>query len=182
MSLMMVKREKVSKTIFIIFIVMFLFVLIQIFSPSILPEGTCVNLTGAVGLIDNQEKIEIIPFPLKLPYSFGDLLCHQKSERSFFLNGNQLPFCSRCTAIWIGLLIGVSLILFYQIDLNERFMLLIILSLVPIGVDGTGQLFGFWESSNLSRVITGLIVGIPIGCAIGMISDELKILFLTKTN
>ena len=38
----------------------------------------------------------------------------------------------------------------------------LILAIVPIGIDGTGQLLGFWESTNLIRAITGGIVGIAI--------------------
>jgi uncharacterized membrane protein len=63
--------------------------------------------------------------------------------------------------------------IFYQIALDERFLLLLILSLVPIGIDGVGQLLGFWESSNLIRVITGMAAGVPIGFAIGVIIDEI---------
>ena len=43
---------------------------------------------------------------------------------------------------------------------------------IPIGIDGLGQLFGFWESSNIIRVITGLLIGIVCGIAIGLIVDE----------
>ncbi|MCI0562187.1 MAG: DUF2085 domain-containing protein, partial [Nitrososphaera sp.] len=35
--------------------------------------------------------------------------------------------------------------------------------LVPIGIDGTFQLFGFWESTNAMRWITGAIAGIGAG-------------------
>ncbi|MBI5046970.1 DUF2085 domain-containing protein [Candidatus Micrarchaeota archaeon] len=39
----------------------------------------------------------------------------------------------------------------------------LILALVPMGIDGTFQLFGFWESTNLMRMITGGIAGIGSG-------------------
>ena len=38
----------------------------------------------------------------------------------------------------------------YTIELNEKFLVAIILSLIPIGVDGIGQLFGFWEEYKSS--------------------------------
>ena len=178
---MMERREGVSKTITIVFLIMFLFTFIQFVSPLLIQEGTITDLDGSVGIIDNSEIIDSLSFPLNIPYFLGDLLCHQKLERSFDLNGNQMPFCSRCTAIWVGLVIGLAIMLVYTIELNERFMTIIIISLIPIAIDGTGQLLGFWESTNFSRVITGLIIGIPMGCAIGIIIDELKFLLKLKT-
>lgn len=179
---MMERREGVSKTIIIIFFIMALFAVIQFITPFFIEEGSITDLHGSVGIIDNQQFHDSIGFPLNIPYILGDMLCHQKPERSFFLNGNQMPFCSRCTAIWVGLAIGLAVMIGYTIELNERFMAIIIMSLIPIGIDGTGQLLGFWESTNLSRVITGLIIGVPVGCAIGVIIDEMKSLLKSKTN
>ena len=179
---MMEKRVKVSKIISIIFIIFFLFTLFQILSPIFLPSNTYTNLSGMVAVSDNQESIDSMSFPWNVAYIFGDRLCHQKTERSFFINGNQMPFCTRCTAIFIGLVIGLIIIVLYKIELNERFILFIFISLVPIGIDGTGQLFGLWESSNLSRTLTGLFLGIPFGIAIGIIIDEIKTIYKSKNS
>ena len=179
---MMEKREKVSRSIVMVFLIFCGFTVLQILSPLLLPIGSITDLSGSVGVIDNSEMYEDIPFPLDIPYHCGDRLCHQKLERSFVLNGNQMSFCSRCTAIWIGLTIGLFVMMLCSIDLNERFLGLLILCLVPIGIDGTGQLLGFWESTNVTRVLTGLIIGIPVGLAIGIIIDEIQILYKTKTT
>jgi uncharacterized membrane protein len=85
-----------------------------------------------------------------------------------------MPICSRCTAIWLGLAFGVGFMFFYRIELDEKFIFFIIIGVVPIAVDGLGQLFGFWESTNIVRVITGLLVGFVCGVAIGLIIDEIK--------
>jgi len=85
-----------------------------------------------------------------------------------------MPFCSRCTAIWLGLAIGLGFMVFYKIELNEKFLYLIFIGLIPIGIDGVGQLIGLWESTNVIRVITGLLVGVVCGIAIGVIIDEIK--------
>ncbi|KAA0007787.1 MAG: DUF2085 domain-containing protein, partial [Thermoplasmata archaeon] len=45
---------------------------------------------------------------------------------------------------------------FRKIRLNGRFVFGMLFGLVPIAVDGLGQLFGLWESTNLIRVLTGL--------------------------
>ena len=182
MNFLMKKRERVSKVIFLMFVLFFIFVFLQFLSPIFSPSDTYLDLSGIVGVSNNEESIETMPFPFNFVYNCGDKLCHQKSERSFFINGNQMPFCSRCTAIWVGLAVGLFVMLFYKIELNQRFLFIIIFSLVPIGVDGVGQLIGFWESSNLSRVITGLIIGVPVGFALGIIADEIKTLYKSKTS
>src|SRR5262245_49691628 len=35
-------------------------------------------------------------------YVIGSLVCHQKSERSFYLWAHQMPVCARCTGIYVG--------------------------------------------------------------------------------
>jgi uncharacterized membrane protein len=171
---MMEKRERVSKIICFFFLILFLFSLLQVISPLLLPTGMYTNLSGMVGINDNDHLIESMPIPLNFIYSCGDRLCHQKAERSFLLNENQMPFCSRCSAIWIGLAIGLGVLVFYTIGLDEKFLYLLLLSFIPIGVDGVGQLIGFWVSTNVIRVFTGLLVGITSGMGIGIIIDELK--------
>jgi len=114
-----------------------------------------------------------MPAPWNIVYGCGDRLCHQKADRSFFINGNQMPFCSRCTAIWLGLTIGLGLMVFYKIELDERFLILIVIGIVPIGIDGVGQLLNLWESTNIIRSITGLLAGFVCGIAIALIVDEI---------
>jgi len=179
---MMEKRGKASKIILTLFLMIFLFTLLQFLSPIFLPSNTYIEIDGMVGVINNEVEIENMSFPWNIGYLLGDSLCHQKQERSFIINGNQMPFCSRCTAIWLGLTTGLAVMLFYHVKLNSIFMIILILSLFPIGIDGGGQLIGLWESTNISRTLTGLIIGVPVGIALGVIIDEGKVLFKSKTN
>ena len=39
-------------------------------------------------------------------YAFGDVNCHQKHERSWQVNENQLPVCTRDVGIFFGLFMG----------------------------------------------------------------------------
>jgi uncharacterized membrane protein len=166
--------------IFIFFVLFSLWILLQLLAPLALPKGSVSDLSGLVAISDNEDTINDMDLPWGFVYSAGDRLCHQKAERSFFINDNQMPFCSRCTAIWLGLVIGLGFMVFYKIQLNEKFLFAILLSLVPIGVDGIGQLFGFWESTNVIRVITGLLVGGVCGVALGVIVDEVKTIHIFK--
>ena len=81
--------------------------------------------------------------------------CHQKAERSFFFKGYQFPVCARCTGVLLGELLGVVLLL-----CGLRFHVLWTIALIlPLAVDGGLQLFGFLESTNIRRVITGTLAG-----------------------
>lgn len=178
----MERRERASKLVLILFFFFLIFCLMQFLSPMLLPKGSVNDFSGLVGIVNNKEQIDKLPFPINYLYLSGDYLCHQKSERSFFFNENQMPFCSRCIAIFIGITIGLLLMIFLKIELDERLIFMILLSIIPIGIDGIGQLIGLWESTNLIRVITGLIVGIMSGIALGIIIDEIQNLFKSKNS
>ncbi len=178
----MERREKCFRNLtFVLFILFLLWILFQFLAPITLPENSVQDLSGLVAVSDNEGIINRIGFPWSFVYSTGDRLCHQKSERSFFLNGNQMPFCSRCSAIWGGLVIGLGFIIFYRVKLNEKLLYALIIGITPLALDGIGQLFNLWESTNLIRVITGLIVGVVCGLTLGVIIDELGDIINNKT-
>ena len=179
----MERREKCfSKLILLFFLLAFIWVFLQFFAPLALPENSVRDLSGLVALSDNDYVTQEMAFPWNAIYSCGDRLCHQQTDRSFFINGNQMPFCSRCTAIWLGIALGLGLMVFYRIDVDERFIGAILLGLVPIGIDGGGQLLGLWVSNNSIRVLTGLLAGGVCGLTIGIIIDEIKTLKQTISN
>ena len=170
----MQRRAKCFKSfIFVLFVFFSIWILLQFLAPIALPKGSVSDLSGLVAISDNEDTINNMDFPWNFIYSAGDRLCHQKAERSFFINENEMPFCARCTAIWLGLVVGLGFIFFFKIELNEKFIFILLLSMAPIGVDGFGQLFGFWESTYITRLATGLIIGVICGVALGVISDEI---------
>lgn len=176
-------REKSSRIIILIFFSIFLlWAALQFISPHALPENSVKDLSGITGISDNQELIDGMPAPWDSVYGWGDKLCHQRADRSFFINGNQMPFCSRCTAIWLGLAIGLGFMVFFKIELNSKLLIIIFAGLIPIGVDGLGQLVGLWESTNITRVITGALIGIICGIVIGVIVDEIRSIRESKSQ
>ena len=181
--------------------------------PLVLPEGTVPELSGRANALDyaSQESwgnlnhgddaklghdqpsrgtfawSELNPF-WGFVYAFGDLNCHQKHERSWEINGNQMPVCTRDIGIFIGLFIGAALFglrgvnrwtvrdTFLSVFPDEKIetlylkdrrmvaMLLVIgIGLVPMGIDGFTQLLTGYESTNPVRVVTGLFSGLVIG-------------------
>ena len=177
----MQRRAKCFRSLIFVFFALFsIWILLQFLAPIALPEGRVNDLSGLVAVSDNDAIFEDMSFPWNFAYSAGDRLCHQKAERSLFIHGNQMPFCVRCTAIWLGLAVGLGFMVFYRIQLNEKFLFVILLGIVPIAVDGVGQLFGFWESTNIIRLMTGLLAGVVVGVAIGVIIDEVRAVHLLK--
>jgi uncharacterized membrane protein len=179
---MKLREDHFKNLIFVFFLLFFIWILLQFLAPFALPTGSVRDLSGVVGFSDNEHIIRNMSFPWSAVYASGDRLCHQQEARSLFFNGNEMPFCTRCTAIWLGLAIGLGFMVLYIINLDERFLILILVSLVPIGIDGVGQLFGFWESTNVIRFITGLLAGGTTGMAVGVILDELKTVRIRKNS
>ncbi|WP_461245731.1 DUF2085 domain-containing protein [Treponema sp. R6D11] len=100
-----------------------------------------------------MEKIKVWLFFIKLGRKCG---CHQKTDRSFFINGFQLPICSRCTGILIGQIIGIILFLL-KIKLS---LIICVIFLLIMFLDWFMQYKGKLESTNIRRLITGNLAGI----------------------
>ena len=122
-------------------------------------------------------------------YAFGDLNCHQKHERSWEINGNQMPVCTRDIGIFMGFSIGclifglrgfnrwtirdTFLSVFpdlrmqgvYQRDLRMILMIVILgIGVIPMAVDGFTQLLvDSYESNNPLRIATGFFSGLVGG-------------------
>lgn len=84
----------------------------------------------------------------------GAVGCHQMPERSFFINGFQFPVCARCTGVIISSIIAT--IVFFKKKLPIG--LCIAMSSVML-FDWGLQYLKIKESTNLRRLITGLIGG-----------------------
>ena len=84
-------------------------------TPLLYPPGTFSGLDGRPGLMDHDWGGYGAG---GIVYAIGDLLCHQEAARSFFLNGNQLPFCIRDVGLLIGLVGGLAVV--YREGLSSR--------------------------------------------------------------
>ncbi len=152
-----------------VFLVWFLLIVV---SPNAVPAGSCQDLSGTVGVSDNADVFSGFPQPWGLVYSVGDRLCHQRADRSFFLGGNELPFCARCTGVWLGLFLGLVVMAFVAVPLDSRLAWVFVVGLLPLMVDGGGQLLGLWESTNVVRLVTGVLAGVVGGLGIGILVTE----------
>ncbi len=94
-------------------------------------------------------------------YTFFSYVCHQIPERSLHITGHQMAVCSRCFGVYFGLLVGILVYpLWRHVDEIEAIpRAWLFLSLIPITIDWTLTVFGFWENTHLSRFVTGAILG-----------------------
>ena len=108
----------------------------------------------------------------------GYALCHRITERSFAINGRQLPLCARCTGMYLGA--ALSLIVLWLAG-RSRYMalprlpiLIILLSFIAImGIDGINSYSHFFPNAphlyqprNWLRLLTGMGTGLAMGSII----------------
>lgn len=95
--------------------------------------------------------------------SMLDLLfmCHKRPDRSFFFRGKQFPVCARCTGIILGYILGIIYIIYFK---NNSMILYISMASFPIPllIDGIYQFCGEYISTNLRRLITGILAGMSV--------------------
>lgn len=96
------------------------------------------------------------------PFSY---LCHQFSDRSFHLFGEQLAVCARCFGVYSGFVIGVLAfpIIRSVHETNAPPRIVLLLAPFPTAIDFTLGFFGIWENTHLSRFLTGAILGVVCG-------------------
>lgn len=98
-------------------------------------------------------KIKIWAFLMRLGNRCG---CHQREDRSFKIKGWQFPVCSRCTGILIGQIIGIIL---YVCKIKLPIYIDICFFTVMF-LDWYIQYKNIKESTNVRRLITGILAGI----------------------
>jgi uncharacterized membrane protein len=97
----------------------------------------------------------------EIDYKFFGHICHQFDERSLHIAGYRFAVCARCTGIYFGFLIGVLFIPFLKnIKIrNVKYALCFIM--LPMLIDVALDIVGIHNSNILTRVVTGLMFGIP---------------------
>lgn len=115
----------------------------------------------------------------KTSSSWVKYICHQRPDRCFKINGKPMNICSRCLGVYLGLLIGllVPFIIMgiYLISVTTLLFLMLI-GIVPMGIDGLTQFLGFRQSNNYLRFITGFIAGLFIGILFNWLAIHVLVL------
>lgn len=107
-------------------------------------------------------------------YAVSSLLCHQRSDRSLFVSGAQLPVCARCTAIYMGAALGAlragahvgdtgSLLARGLTPGLRRARIVLVLAALPTVLSVVGEQLGIIPSSNVLRAAASAPFGIAVG-------------------
>ena len=162
-----------NKINLVIYVICVTWLLIILITPAAQDQNTI--RFGDNGLVSQDEyfhQIEEIENPfIRTVYHSGDDMCHMKKSRSLFINSHQMAYCARDLGIFFGFALGAALVTFVRIDL--RWWMLLI-GLVPIGLDGGIQLVTSYESNNILRILTGSLAGVVTMLALGLVVAELS--------
>ncbi|MCJ7665530.1 MAG: DUF2085 domain-containing protein [Actinobacteria bacterium] len=95
---------------------------------------------------------------------FGGGLCHQRIDRSFNSGIFNMPVCSRCTGIYLGIFLSLLTLVLIERRIKGEFpslkiVLVSIGAFLLMGIDVVLSTFGFIQSNNIIRIITGFLTG-----------------------
>ena len=110
----------------------------------------------------------------------GSLICHQRPERSFFLDGHQFPVCARCTGLYLsaaaGLLVWVAMKTAsrWRPRLVEPRLAIraIVIAAIPTVVSVATGVIGVWDGSNLTRAILAVPLGASAGAIVAAVATK----------
>ncbi|HHH84138.1 MAG TPA: DUF2085 domain-containing protein [Thermoplasmatales archaeon] len=169
---------KINKISVVLFSVTIFFTASIFIAPFLVGKGEVKNLDGSAWKVDYREKWDSMPLFPRLIYYFGDINCHQKYYRSYYINENQMPVCARDTGMFIGLsfifLISIfvsagntiknTVINFFYRKIRDARKILILFFLFPVPAvaDVILQMLTPYESINPIRLVTGLFMGMSI--------------------
>ncbi len=104
----------------------------------------------------------------------GYAICHRIPERSFILNGRQLPLCARCTGTFLGVMVGLTAMLLLRRHRASRLPPVPVLGILVLFVgiwafDGFNSYLTFfpgapslYEPRNWLRLTTGMLNGLAL--------------------
>ncbi len=106
-------------------------------------------------------------------------ICHRLPERSFFLAGQQLPLCARCSGIYLGSLLAFAIMGLVwgksrAGNLPPVSVLAVLVGfIVVMGIDGINSYLTFfptlphlYEPSNFLRMVTGTLNGLALSAIV----------------
>ena len=164
-------RADTAKKVELVILSLFtIWLALTVISPYTIPADSTGDLSGTVGKVENGGVFESMNPVARVVYTLGDAYCHQKSERSYTLNGNQMPFCARDEGIFLGLVIGMVVATVTRYEISVK---LLVLGIVPMAIDGGLQILTGYESSNPTRIVTGVLAGAAIALLISLFAREI---------
>ena len=113
-------------------------------------------------------------------FAAGSLICHQKPERSFFLEGHQFPVCARCTGLHLSAAAGILgwVALKIASRWRPRFIdprlavRVIVIAAIPTVVSFATGVIGLWDGSNMTRALLAVPLGAGAGAIVAAVATK----------
>jgi uncharacterized membrane protein len=114
-------------------------------------------------------------------YEFFSRVCHQFDSRSFHLAGYKFAVCIRCFTIYVSFFLGI---LFFPLIGRTKIAaipssLVLVISLMPMGLDVALATLGIHESSTTTRTVTGPLFGLALSVVLAPVLEEVTGKLLT---
>ena len=117
---------------------------------------------------------------LAIIFTVGSVICHQRPERSFFVDGHQLPVCARCTGVYLSAALG--LVGWWGMKLARKWrplefdpriaVRLLLTAATPTAVSVASAAIGLWDGSNTTRAILAIPLGASMGAIVAAVSTK----------
>jgi len=187
-----------SRVLFATLLLSLLYTVSNFVAPYAVPAGTAVGLDGSANAVDNGALYGTFPAFPRVVYYVGDAQCHQMASRTITLNGNQMPMDARMTSIYAFANFGLLSAMFAAPStsiaqgivnaLPKRLAawgrrhlgpgvlaaIVVALGILPVAVDGFVQLLTPYESTNATRVLTGIPTGWTGGLLVGVMMTSIR--------
>jgi uncharacterized membrane protein len=103
-------------------------------------------------------------------YAVGALICHQLPDRSFHVDGVQLPVCARCFGLYAGGALGAVIVATTRrrgpsLQSRSRIRIATIAAAIPTIVTVVAEWGLHWPVSNMARAAAAL----PLGFAVALV-------------
>ncbi|WP_124728776.1 DUF2085 domain-containing protein [Staphylospora marina] len=102
--------------------------------------------------------------------------CHRRPDRCLHFRGKPMPICARCLSMLLGYLFILPLLFLPTLPWWWGLLLQI-----PMLIDGFTQKWGWRESTNVLRVVTGLLSGLGLSILVVWGARTLTAWILTVT-
>jgi len=113
-------------------------------------------------------------------FAVGGVICHQRPERSFFLDGHQFPVCARCTGLYLSAAVGLAGWVAFKtasrwrpVAFDPRLAIRVIaIAAIPTAVSWTTGVTGVWDGSNITRALLAIPLGASAGAIVAAVATK----------
>jgi uncharacterized membrane protein len=113
-------------------------------------------------------------------FAVGSVICHQRPERSFFLDGHQFPVCARCTGLYLSAAAGLMAWVIIKIasrwrrrSFDPRLAVRVIaIAAIPTAVSAATAIAGVWDGSNVTRALLAMPLGASAGAIVAAVATK----------